>query len=167
MKKDITDHSQKAKTKPYRSGVGMMLINRDGKIFAARRIDTRSEAWQMPQGGIDRGETPLEAALRELKEEVGTDNVEVIAESKDWYQYDLPDYLAAKLWKGKFQGQRQKWFAMRFLGKDSEINIATERPEFCEWKWTNHKELPDLIVHFKRDLYRDVIREFSSFIKSL
>src|SRR5271163_2927794 len=116
---------------PYRPGVGIMLLNHDNRVFVAKRIDTLSEAWQMPQGGIDDGETPLEAAVRELKEETGTDKATLIKESRDWLTYDLPDHLIPIIWNGKFRGQRQKWFAMRFTGKDSDINIETDHPEFC------------------------------------
>lgn len=147
---------------PYRNGVGVMLLNRDAQVFVARRIDTTSEAWQMPQGGMDPGETPLQAALRELKEEIGTDNAELIRESADWYTYDLPDDLIGKLWGGKYRGQRQKWFAMRFLGQDADVNLLTHHPEFCEWKWIDMRMLPDIIVPFKRNLYKALVDEFRS-----
>ena len=145
---------------PYRPCVGIMLINGGGEVFVAQRIDTTVEAWQMPQGGIDRGETPQQAALRELKEEVGTDNAEIIAESRDWLRYDLPAALIPRVWKGRFRGQEQKWFAMRFLGEDSEIDIATEDPEFTTWRWAPLESLPDLIVPFKRQIYQDLVTEF-------
>ncbi len=141
-----------------------MLINPSGLVFAARRIDTTSEAWQMPQGGIDDGEEPRAAAMRELREETGTDKASIIAESHDWYTYDLPDHLIPIIWNGKFRGQKQKWFAMRFDGMDSDINIHTEEPEFLEWKWVPMQSLPDLIVPFKRDLYAALVKEFSSLI---
>jgi len=147
---------------PYRNGVGIMLFNGNGEVFVARRIDMTSEAWQMPQGGMDPGETPIQAALRELKEEIGTDNVELLRESADWYTYDLPDELVGKLWGGKFRGQRQKWFAMRLLGTESEIDIATHEPEFSEWKWVDPRLLPDMIVPFKRKLYKALAEEFRS-----
>jgi len=145
---------------PYRDGVGIMLINNEGKVFVAKRIDMTSEAWQMPQGGIDAGETPMQAALRELKEETGTDKASVIRESHDWYYYDLPDDLISKVWGGRFRGQRQKWFSMRFSGTDSDINIETEHPEFCEWRWVPMQQLPDIIVPFKRTLYQALVDEF-------
>ena len=145
---------------PYRRGVGIMLLNRQGQVFVGRRSDTRAAAWQMPQGGIDEGEEPQEAALRELEEEVGTRRAEILAESARWYSYDLPPHLVPKVWGGRYRGQTQKWFAMRFLGEDSEINIATAHPEFVAWRWIALAELPGLIVPFKRPLYRDLLAEF-------
>lgn len=145
---------------PYRPCVGLMLLNQDNHVFVAKRIDTRAEAWQMPQGGIDEGETPQEAAQREMREEIGTDNAKIIAESVGWLEYDLPEDLIPKLWDGKYRGQKQKWFALRYLGKDADINIDTETPEFIEWKWVAMKELPELIVPFKRDLYQRLVQEF-------
>ncbi len=147
---------------PYRDGVGIMLLNPHNLVFVAKRIDMTSEAWQMPQGGIDQGEEPQAAALRELMEETGTDKAAILQESREWLAYDLPDHLVPKLWKGRYRGQRQKWFAMRFSGTDSDINIATEHPEFCEWKWVAMEELPDIIVPFKRDMYQQLVDEFSS-----
>lgn len=154
---DIPEHLTSL---PYRSGVGVMLFNRDNQVFVARRIDTTSEAWQMPQGGVDPGETAYQAALRELKEEIGTDKVELLRESLDWYTYDLPDDLIGKLWDGRFRGQKQKWFALRFTGEDADINIETHDPEFCEWKWIDMRMLPDIIVPFKRSLYKALVEEF-------
>jgi putative (di)nucleoside polyphosphate hydrolase len=146
---------------PYRPCVGIMLLNPRGQVLVARRIDFPSEAWQMPQGGIDDGEAPLQAALRELREEIGTDKAEVLAESRDWHEYDLPDELRGKIWGGRFRGQRQKWFAMRFTGSDSDINIATEVPEFLDWKWAEIERVPSLIVPFKRHLYEQIVAEFA------
>ncbi|MGK2284971.1 RNA pyrophosphohydrolase [Pedomonas sp. V897] len=146
---------------PYRPCVGVVLLNRERLVFVARRIDTEQEAWQMPQGGIDEGEDPATAALRELEEEIGTNKAEIIAESKDWFQYDLPPELVGKVWKGRYRGQRQKWFAMRFLGEDGDINLETEHPEFCAWRWEYLERLPNLIVPFKRKLYQDIVREFA------
>ena len=143
---------------PYRPGVGLMLLNPSGLVFAARRLDT-TDAWQMPQGGIDKGETPHQAALRELEEEIGTSQAEIVAETKDWLTYDLPVELIGKVWKGRFRGQRQKWFVLRFTGRDSDIDIHTEHPEFVEWRWMSLDELAERIVPFKRDLYRAVIGE--------
>lgn len=142
-----------------------MMLNRNNQVFVARRIDTTSEAWQMPQGGIDAGENPEQAAFRELLEETGTNKAKIISESRDWLYYDLPENLVGKIWKGKYRGQKQKWFLMSFLGDDSDINIETEEPEFLEWKWTEHEKLPDLIVPFKRKLYADIVAEFEGFLK--
>ncbi|HSE73184.1 MAG TPA: RNA pyrophosphohydrolase [Dongiaceae bacterium] len=149
---------------PYRPGVGIMLVNQRGQVFIAQRIDNPGPAWQMPQGGIDRREEPLQAAWREMREEIGTASARVIGETKDWLTYDLPAELVPKLWKGKFRGQRQKWFAFRFLGTDRDINIATEHPEFSSWRWADLEELPGLIVPFKRRLYDDLIAEFTPLI---
>ena len=146
--------------KSYRLGVGIMLLNHQNQVFVAKRIDTIAEAWQMPQGGIDTGEEPETAAFRELQEETGVTNASIIAESKEWLAYDLPEELATVIWGGKYRGQKQKWFLMRFEGKDSEINIATEIPEFLEWKWVDANLLPDIIVPFKRQLYSDILAEF-------
>jgi len=145
---------------PYRPGVGIMLLDRAGRVFVARRIDMPSEAWQMPQGGIDKGERPREAARRELKEEIGTDKAEFLAESGDWLTYDFPPELRERFRQGRYLGQQQKWFAMRFTGQDSDIDLATQHPEFKAWKWVEPGELPNLIVPFKRQVYLDVLEEF-------
>jgi putative (di)nucleoside polyphosphate hydrolase len=150
---------------PYRPGVGIMLVNQKGQVFIAQRIDSPGPAWQMPQGGIDKREEPLQAAWREMREEIGTDRARFIGESRDWLTYDLPPELVSQLWKGKFRGQRQKWFAFRFLGTDRDINIATEHPEFSSWRWAALEELPGLIVPFKRQLYHDLIAEFTPLIR--
>jgi putative (di)nucleoside polyphosphate hydrolase len=147
----------------YRVGVRIMLLDPQSRIFVARRIDT-PDAWQMPQGGIDEGETPRQAALRELEEEIGTGRAEIIAETKAWLRYDLPPDLAGKVWGGHYRGQAQKWFAMRFLGTDADIDLATAHPEFNAWKWVPAGELPGLIVSFKRQLYRDVLKEFAGLL---
>jgi putative (di)nucleoside polyphosphate hydrolase len=144
----------------YRPNVGILLLNKHGKLFVARRIDMAAEAWQMPQGGIDEGEEPRKAALRELEEEIGTKKAEIIAEGREWIRYDVPAEIARKLWGGRWRGQRQKWFAMRFTGKDKHIDLDTKHPEFCEWKWIDPEEAPRLIVPFKRPLYEQVIAEF-------
>jgi putative (di)nucleoside polyphosphate hydrolase len=145
----------------YRRGVGIMLVNAAGHAFVGRRIDTLIAAWQMPQGGIDEGETPAAAAMRELKEEVGTDKAEIVAESRSWLCYELPPEIAAALWGGRYRGQRQKWFLMRFLGRDADIDISDhEHPEFDAWRWVPPDHLPELIVPFKRQLYCDILAEF-------
>jgi putative (di)nucleoside polyphosphate hydrolase len=149
---------------PYRPCVGVVLINAQGLVFAAQRIDSPPgvSAWQMPQGGIDDGEKPREAALRELGEETGvTPNlVEFIGKTPDWVTYELPDHLIGKLWGGKFRGQRQKWFAYRFLGDDSQINIDSEHPEFSTWRWIEADEMLAAIVPFKRHVYEQVVAAF-------
>ncbi|MFC3228302.1 RNA pyrophosphohydrolase [Marinibaculum pumilum] len=147
-------------TLPYRPCVGICLLSADDKVFVGRRIDTMVEAWQMPQGGIDPGEAPEDAALRELEEEVGTRNCRIMARTQEWLTYDLPAHLVGKVWKGRYRGQRQLWFAARFEGQDSEINLQTADPEFEAWKWVPMDALPDLIVPFKRDIYRQIVAEF-------
>ena len=146
----------------YRPCVGAMILNAQGRAFVAQRIDSPGLAWQMPQGGIDKGEDPRKAVLREVEEEIGVaaDQLDVLAEHPDWLRYDLPAELIGKLWKGRYRGQEQKWFALRFLGADSDINIETDHPEFSAWRWTALDELPDLIVPFKRDIYRQVVSAF-------
>jgi putative (di)nucleoside polyphosphate hydrolase len=150
----------------YRRGVGVMLLNPEGRVFVAARIDNPEDAWQMPQGGIDAGEDPWPAALRELEEETGIAPhlVERIAACPERLRYDLPQALAGKLWKGRWIGQEQDWFLCRFLGRDSDVDLATEHPEFREWRWVEPERLPDLIVPFKRDLYRRLLREFSPWL---
>jgi len=155
--------AQEIEKLPYRPCVGMLLLNAEGQVFVGRRIDTAKESdniWQMPQGGIDKGETPDAAALRELREEVGTDKAEIIAESRNWLHYDLPDHLVGKVWKGRYRGQKQRWFALRFLGRDGDIDIATEHPEFDAWRWVDLEDVPGMVVPFKRDTYRAVVSEF-------
>lgn len=151
--------------RPYRPCVGVMLLSRDGKVLVGQRLDMPSAAWQMPQGGIDKGEDPRSAALRELKEEIGTDAVEILAESDGWMRYDLPGDLQGRLWGGRFRGQEQKWYLARFLGQDSDIDLDTEAPEFSAWKWAEPRELPDLIVPFKRDLYRRLLEIFAPYLR--
>jgi putative (di)nucleoside polyphosphate hydrolase len=150
----------------YRPGVGIVLVNRDTKVFVGRRIDMPRgwSAWQMPQGGIDGGETPMQAALRELYEEVGTDKAEIVAESKGWLHYDLPAPIAATAWGGRYRGQRQKWFLMRFLGEDGDFDLSRHDAEFDTWKWAPPAELPDLIVEFKRAVYVALLEEFREYL---
>ena len=153
----------------YRPAVGIMLLNPAGLAFVGRRIDMPAglAAWQMPQGGIDPGETPRQAAFRELKEEVGTDKAVILAETAGWLHYDLPSNIASRMWSGRWRGQRQKWFLMRFTGEHADINPATEHPEFDAWEWVEPERLPDLIVPFKRPLYRDVLAEFREHLPSI
>jgi putative (di)nucleoside polyphosphate hydrolase len=149
---------------PYRACAGVLLLNREGLIFTAKRIDNPADYWQMPQGGIDPGESPRVAAVRELEEETGIapDRAEIVAESRGWLHYALPDPLVGKMWKGRYCGQSQKWFAMRFLGDDAEIDIhGRDHPEFSDWRWARPATLPERIVPFKTQLYRDVLSEFS------
>jgi putative (di)nucleoside polyphosphate hydrolase len=143
----------------YRQGVGVVLLNKHGEVFVACRRDV-DDAWQMPQGGIDPGESPQAAALRELKEEIGTNDVDVIAESQGWIYYDVPAALATRAWGDRWRGQRQKWFVMLFKGADCDIDLATADPEFNEWRWAARSELAALVVSFKRELYRSVLAEF-------
>ena len=137
------------KALPLRLGVGIALLNREYKIFVGKRIDNPSNSWQMPQGGVDKNEDFLKAAKRELEEETSIRTVEVIKELNEWLAYDLPKNLLGKLWKGKYRGQKQKWFIMKFLGKNDEINIRTKKPEFLDWKWIKPSDLPKVAVNFK------------------
>jgi putative (di)nucleoside polyphosphate hydrolase len=151
---------------PYRPAAGVMLLNREGKVFVAQRLDSSLEAWQMPQGGLDEGEDPETGALRELEEEtgIGREHVEIVAQAPRELYYDLPDDLVGKLWKGKWRGQRQTWFLCRFTGTDEDVDIETSHPEFRAWKWAEPAELPSMIVPFKRKLYEDVLDAFSEWL---
>ena len=147
---------------PYRPCVGVLMFNAQRQVFVGRRIDMTQEAWQMPQGGIDRGEAPRDAALRELEEETGVapDRVELLAETREWLRYDLPPNMIGRVWRGRYRGQEQKWFAARFLGTDADIDVATTHPEFDDWRWSPIDELCANVVPFKRALYEAVIAEF-------
>ena len=149
----------------YRKGVGIMLINDRREVWVGRRVGVAEDAWQMPQGGIDAGETPRQAALRELAEETGTDAAEIVAESVDWLSYDLPPETAARVWGGRFRGQRQKWFALRFTGADADFDLETHHQrEFAAWRWVAPDQLTRLIIPFKRPIYEAVIAEFGDLL---
>ena len=147
---------EKFKNLPLRSGVGIVVLNKYNKVFVAKRIDNPKNFWQMPQGGVDYGEDFLTAAYRELEEETSIRNVELISELDGYITYDLPDHLLGVIWKGKYKGQTQKWFLMRHLGDDSEINIKTKKPEFLDWKWVDLSEITQLVVDFKLHVYQEV-----------
>ena len=151
---------------PYRPCVGVLLFNERRQVFVGQRIDMVQEAWQMPQGGIDRGEDPRDTALRELEEETGVrpDKVVLVAESREWLRYDLPPNLVNRIWRGRYRGQEQKWFAARFLGTDADIDIWTAHPEFSDWRWSPVDRLIQDVVPFKRALYEAVIEEFRPFL---
>ncbi len=148
--------------RPYRPCVGIMMLNRDGDVFVGNRLDVPGDHWQMPQGGIDDGEEPVEAALREAEEETGVsaDSLSIIQVSETWRPYDLPTALSRRIWKGKYKGQTQIWVLIRFLGEDHQIDLTRHNPEFGAWKWVNPDEVTDLIVPFKRDIYEQVLEEF-------
>lgn len=158
--------SKKVKKKdlPYRPCVGVCLFNQEGQVFVAERIDTPG-AWQMPQGGIDKGEDPYDAAFRELEEEIGTAQADFIERTDEWLYYDLPDDLIGKVFKGKYRGQKQIWFALRFTGDDSAINLETDHPEFKRWQWVALADIADLIVPFKRDIYVEVVNHFRAIVE--
>ncbi len=149
---------------PLRKGVGVALLNKKNQIFVAKRIDNPNDFWQMPQGGIDEGESPLEAAYRELNEETSIKTVKLIQEVKDETTYNLPDNLLGIIWRGRFKGQTQKWYIMRFLGEDNEINLKTKKPEFLEWKWINHENITDKVVEFKLHVYEKIKKELNQLI---
>ena len=151
--------NEKYKNLPLRNGVGIIVLNNENKVFVAKRIDNPKNFWQMPQGGVDKDENYYEAALRELKEETSIISVELIQEIDKKFTYILPDHLIGIIWKGKFKGQTQKWFVMRFIGNESEININTKHPEFLDWKWINLDDLPEIAVNFKLDVYKNVKHE--------
>ena len=149
---------------PSRIGVGIALLNHENKVFVGKRIDNPANSWQMPQGGVDENEDFLQAAKRELEEETSIKTVAVIKELEEWLTYDLPENLLGKLWKGKYRGQKQKWFIMKFLGKNKEINIKTKHPEFFEWKWIELDKITDVVVDFKLDVYKKVKEKIKKII---
>ena len=155
---------EKYKNLPLRSGVGIIVLNKENRVFVARRIDNPKNFWQMPQGGIDEGEDFLSAAYRELEEETSITKVELIKELDGLTTYELPDNLLGIIWKGKFRGQKQKWFLMRYLGKDEDINIKTKNPEFLEWKWINLESLTEVVVNFKLHVYKELQEKIKKYI---
>ncbi len=150
---------KKFRSLPLRNGVGVALLNKDNKVFVGKRIDNPNDFWQMPQGGIDKGESSLDAAIRELYEETGIKRVEVLKELKETMTYILPNNLLGVIWRGRFKGQKQKWYIMKFLGQDNEINLKTKNPEFLDWKWVNVDKLTEKVVDFKFDIYKKIIIE--------
>ena len=149
---------------PLRMGVGIVLLNSENKVFVGKRIDNPGIFWQMPQGGVDNNEKFSDAALRELNEETSIKSVEIIKEIENWYTYELPGYLLGKIWKGKYKGQKQKWFIMKFIGKEKEINLNTKRPEFLEWKWVEPKNLTKVVVNFKLRVYKKILKEIEKIL---
>ena len=149
---------------PLRLCVGIIVLNKENKVFVGKRIDNPTNKWQMPQGGVDRDENLMNAMKRELKEETSIRSIEILKELEEWTEYELPDYLLGKVWRGKYRGQKQKWFIVRFLGKDEEINLKTTHPEFIEWQWLNIENLPSVIVHFKKKVYEKLLPVIKSFI---
>ena len=149
---------------PLRLGVGVIVLNKENKVFVGKRRDNPTNKWQMPQGGVDRGENLVNAMKRELKEETSIRSIEILKELEGWTEYELPDYLLGKIWRGKYRGQKQKWFIVRFLGRDEEINLKTTHPEFIEWQWLDIENLPSVIVHFKKKVYEKLLPVIKSFI---
>ncbi len=158
--------NRRLKNLPLRNGVGILVLNKNNKVFVAKRIDNPKNYWQMPQGGIDKGENYLEAAYRELKEETSIQSVSLIKEIEDYITYDLPDNLLGIIWRGKFKGQKQKWFIMRFYGNDSEININTKKAEFLDWKWVDINQITKLVVDFKLHVYKKLTKEVEKIISN-
>ena len=149
---------------PLRLGVGIIVLNKENKVFVGKRRDNPINKWQMPQGGVDRGENLVNAMKRELKEETSIRSIKILKELEGWTEYELPDYLLGKIWRGKYRGQKQKWVIVRFLGRDEEINLKTTHPEFIEWQWLDIKNLPSVIVHFKKKVYEKLLPVIKSFI---
>ena len=144
----------------YRSGVGIFLLNKKKKLWVGKRIDSASNFWQMPQGGIDEKETETQAMMRELKEEIGTNNIKTLMISDEWFKYDLPNNLVKNVWKGKYIGQTQKWYACQFQGKDNEIKLDNFKPEFLEWRWVEPKDVLKLVIPFKKEMYKKILKKF-------
>ena len=157
---------EKTKNLPLRDGVGIVVLNEKNKIFVAKRIDNPKNFWQMPQGGVDKGENYLSAALRELKEETSIKSVSLIKEIDGYTTYDLPGHLLGIIWKGRFKGQKQKWFVMKFYGNNNEINLKTKKPEFLDWKWTDLENITDTVVDFKLDVYKKLKEEVKKIISN-
>ena len=149
---------------PLRIGVGAIVLNSENKIFVGKRADNPIDKWQMPQGGVDKGENFISAMKRELKEETSIQNIEILKQIDQWFEYELPKNLLGIIWKGKFRGQKQKWFVVRFVGNESEINLKTKHPEFIEWKWIKLDDLTKVIVDFKKDVYKKLVVELKKFI---
>ena len=147
---------------PLRLGVGIVLLNQKNEIFVGKRIDNPKNSWQMPQGGVDQNEDFLQAAKRELVEETGIKSIRLIKELDGWFKYDLPEYLLGKLWEGKYKGQKQKWFVMKFIGNENEINVKTKNAEFLKWKWIEPSKLTDVVVDFKFNMYSKIKQELKS-----
>ena len=160
----MVEIQEKYRNLPYRVGVGIIVLNKENKIFVAKRIDNPKGFWQMPQGGVDEGEDFLSAAYRELEEETSIKNVELITEIDEITTYELPNHLLGKIWKGKFKGQKQKWFLMRYLGKDEDINIKTNKPEFLEWKWIELDKITEVVVDFKYHVYKELKEKIKTII---
>ena len=149
---------------PLRTGVVIVVLNSNNKVFVGKRKDNPFDKWQMPQGGVDLNEPLVEAMKRELKEETSIENIKILKEFDQWLEYELPENLVGKIWKGKYKGQKQKWFVVKFLGKDNEININTKYPEFIEWKWVEIEKLPELIVLFKKHIYEEILKELKKLV---
>ena len=153
-----------SKKLPLRLGVGAIVLNKKNQVFVGKRKDNPVDRWQMPQGGVNEGEDLTSAMKRELNEETGIQNIKILNEIDGWFEYELPNYLLGKIWRGKFRGQKQKWFIVKFLGNDEEINLENDKPEFIEWKWLDIENLPNVIVNFKRKVYEQLLPKIRSFI---
>ena len=149
---------------PLRLGIGAVVLNKDNKVFVGKRKDNPVDKWQMPQGGVNEGEDLTSAMKRELNEETGIQNIKILNEIDGWFEYELPNYLLGKIWRGKFRGQKQKWFIVKFLGNDEEINLEKDKPEFIEWKWLDIENLPNVIVDFKKKVYEKLLPKIRNFI---